>query len=238
MTLLLHEVLRKVKAGAKLFCPQGDARGDLDKFQVIAKTVVYAYEQGYISRIIPRMESISGQTYYNLVLVDGGLTFEGEGFLDQLSGQPTPADEELDGLLNRIQSYNIRDRWEKALSRRVTDPSGAITAARSLLETTLKWIILERGGGEPVENNKELFNRALDALGIVVQGQPVEKSIEGLRSIIWGIGEMRNRLGDAHGAVSSSAQATVSEAGFCVNLAGATALFLLEEFEASQAKRS
>lgn len=146
MTLLLHEVLRKVKAGAKSFCPQGDARGDLDKFQVIAKTVVYAYEQGYISRIIPRMESISGQTYYNLVLVDGGLTFEGEGFLDQLSGQPTPADEELDGLLNRIQSYNIRDRWEKALSRRVTDPSGAITAARSLLETTLKWIILERGG--------------------------------------------------------------------------------------------
>ncbi|MCO2757377.1 hypothetical protein FA292_03215 [Pseudomonas aeruginosa] len=73
---------------------------------------------------------------------------------------------------------------------------------------------------------------------MVVQGQPVEKSIEGLRSIIWGIGEMRNRLGDAHGAVSSSAQATVSEAGFCVNLAGATALFLLEEFEASQAKRS
>ncbi|HBO0245213.1 abortive infection family protein [Pseudomonas aeruginosa] len=237
MTLLLHEVLRKVKTGAKSFCPQSDARGDLDKFQAIAKTVVYAYEQGYISRIIPRMESVSGQTYYTLVLVDGGLTFEGESFLDQLSGQPTPADEELVDLLTRIQSYNIRDRWEKALSRRVTDPSGAITAARSLLETTLKWIIEERGG-KPIENNRALFNRAIDALGIAVKGQPVERTIEGLSSIIWGIGEMRNRLGDAHGAVSDSALPTVSEAGLCVNLAGATALFLLEEFEASQAKYS
>ncbi|WP_158713773.1 abortive infection family protein [Metapseudomonas resinovorans] len=233
MSLLLHEVLRKVKSGAKSFDPQKNADGDLDKFQAIAKTVVYAHRQGYISRIIPQMDYVLGNLSYNLILVDGGLTFEGECHLNELSGQPTPADEALSDLLTRIPSHNIRDKWEKALHRRVTDPSGAITAARSLLETTLKWIIEERGG-KPTESNRELFSRAIDALGIVVKGQPIEKTIEGLNSIIWGIGEMRNRLGDAHGSTSNSTLPTVSEAGFCVNLAGVTALFLLEEFEASQ----
>ncbi|WP_179057937.1 MULTISPECIES: abortive infection family protein [Pseudomonas] len=233
MNLLLHEVLRKVKSGATSFSPQKDASGDPDKFQAIAKAVIYAHKQGYISRIIPQIDSMSGHMSYSLILVDGGLTFEGECHLNELSGQPTPADDVLTDLLIRIPSYNIRDKWEKALHRRVTDPSGAITAARSLLETTLKWIIEERGG-KPTENNRELFSRAIDALGIVVKGQPVEKTIEGLNSIIWGIGEMRNRLGDAHGAASSSTPPTVSEAGFCVNLAGAAALYLLEEFEASQ----
>lgn len=234
MNLLLHEVLRKVKSGTKSFNPKSDSDDDIGKFQDIAKAAIYAQKQGYISRIIPHMESTSGQRNYNAILVIDGLTYEGECYLQEFSGQPTPCDEALSELLSRISSHNIRDRWEKALHRRVTDPSGAITAARSLLETTLKWIIEERGG-KTTENNKELFSRATDALGISVKGQPIERAIEGLSSIIWGIGEMRNRHGDAHGAGSNSAPPTVSEAGFCVNLAGAAALFLLEEFEASQA---
>ncbi|WP_025166005.1 abortive infection family protein [Pseudomonas taeanensis] len=233
INLLLHEVLRKVKSGVTSFDPEKDASGDLNKFQAIAKTIIYAHKQGYISKVIPQMDSMLGKLSYNLILVNGGLTFEGEYHLNELSGQPTPADEALSDLLTRIPSHNIRDKWEKALHRRVTDPSGAITAARSLLETTLKWIIEERGG-KPTENNRELFGKAIDALGIVVKGQPVEKTIEGLNSIIWGIGEMRNRLGDAHGATSNSMPPTAREAGFCVNLAGAAALFLLEEFESSQ----
>jgi len=44
---------------------------------------------------------------------------------------------------------------------------------------------------------------------------------------------MRNKHGDAHGVASDAIAPTKSEAGFCVNLAGAAALFLLEEFELS-----
>lgn len=69
---------------------------------------------------------------------------------------------------------------------------------------------------------------------IEVKGKPIEKTIEGLRLVIWGVGDMRNKHGDAHGATSSSAVPTPSEAGLCVNLAGAAALYLLEVFESDQ----
>ncbi|SDE96811.1 abortive infection family protein [Phytopseudomonas seleniipraecipitans] len=231
--ILLHEVLRKIHSGVKSFGPESSSPNDLKKFQDIAKTVVHAYSQGYIEKMIPRKESMSGNGYYAVILVNGGLTYEGERLLQESSGEPTPADEALAELLDRTPSYSIREKWEKALHRRITDPSGAITAARSLLETTLKWIIEQRGG-KAIESNKELFSRAIDALGVEVKGKPIEKTIEGLSSIIWGIGDMRNKHGDAHGAASSSIPPTKSEAGFCVNLAGAAALYLLEEFESGE----
>lgn len=233
MDILLHEVLRKIKSGSTCFEPSSDSPEDMKKFQPIAKTVIYARDNGYLERIIADRDPASIEGFYCAVLVSGGLTYSGEALLQEASGQPTPADETLTQLLERIPSYNIREKWEKALHRRITDPSGAITAARSLLETTLKWIIEQRGG-KPTENNKELFNRAIDALGIEVKGKPIEKTINGLNTIIWGIGEMRNNHGDAHGAASNSTPPTVSEAGFCVNLAGAAALFLLEEFESGR----
>ncbi|MEF2080725.1 abortive infection family protein [Pseudomonas aeruginosa] len=233
MDKLLHAILREIKTGVTSF-DSSSAGGDIKKFQDIAKAVVYAHDQGYVSRVIPHMESMSGQLRYDCILVSGGLTYLGEQTLIGLSGQPTPIDEAFSDILNRIPSYNIREKWDKALHRRITDPSGAITAARSLLEATLKWIIEQRGG-KPTENNKELFNRAIDALGIEIKGKPIEKTTNGLNTIIWGIGEMRNNHGDAHGAASNSTPPTVSEAGFCVNLAGAAALFLLEEFENGEA---
>lgn len=233
MDILLHEILRKVKSGSTCFEPSSDSSEDVRKFQPIAKAVIYARDNGYLERIIADRDPTSIEGFYCAVLVSGGLTYSGETLLQEVSGQPTPADETLTQLLGHIPSYNIREKWEKALHRRIADPSGAITAARSLLETTLKWIIEQRGG-KPTENNKELFNRAIDALGIEVKGKPIEKTINGLNTIIWGIGEMRNNHGDAHGAASNSTPPTVSEAGFCVNLAGAAALFLLEEFESGR----
>lgn len=234
MDRLLHEVLRDIKRGVTSFDASSSADGDIHKFQIVAKTIVHAHNEQYISRIIPHMESMTGQRLYNYILVDGGLTYSGEQILIELSGQPTPADDIFSDILNRIPSYNIREKWEKALHRRITDPSGAITAARSLLETTLKWIIEQRGG-KPTKNNNELFNRTIDALGIEVKGKPIEKTINGLNSIIWGIGDMRNNHGDAHGVESTNTPPTASEAGLCVNLAGAAALFLLEEFESGEA---
>ncbi len=234
MDILLHEVLRKIQLGTKSFNPVSFSLEDIKRFQGIAKTIVYAQGQGYLEKVIPRKESMSGNRYYAAILIVGGLTYEGECLLQEFSGQPTPADEILSEIFDRIPSYSIREKWEKALHRRITDPSGAITAARSLLETTLKWIIEQREG-KLTENNKELFNKAIDVLGIEVKGKPIEKTIEGLSLIIWGVGNMRNIHGDAHGATSNTPQPTVSEAGFCVNLAGAAALFLLEEFENGEA---
>ena len=230
MDVLLHEVLRKIHSGMMSFKSDSRSLDDINRFQSFAKAIVHAQSLGYIEQMIPHKEHYSGNGHYDLILVRGGLTHEGVLKLQEFSGQPTPVDETLADLFERISSHSIREKWEKALNRRVTDPSGAITAARALLETTLKWIIEQRGR-IPTDNNKELFSKAIDALGLVVKGKPIEKTIEGLNSIIWGIGDMRNKHGDAHGAASDAISPTKSEAGLCVNLAGAAALYLLEEFE-------
>ncbi|OGQ50656.1 MAG: hypothetical protein A3J24_04420 [Deltaproteobacteria bacterium RIFCSPLOWO2_02_FULL_53_8] len=230
--ILLCEALRKVSEGTMSFSPNGSSPTDLKKFQGIAKTIVYARDQGYIERVIASKDSTSGDLQYAEVLVIGGLTHKGERFLESISGSPTPLSEAFAEILDRFSSHSIQEKWEKALNRRITDPSGAITAARALLETTLKWIIEQRGG-KLTDNNKELFNKAIGALGLEVKGKPIEKTIEGLNSIIWGIGEMRNKHGDAHGAASDAIPPTKREAGLCVNLAGAAAFYLLEEFESA-----
>lgn len=231
MDVFLHEALRNIHSGVMSFKPESPSPDDIKKFQNLAKAIVHAHTLGYIEQMIPHKEHYSGHGHYDVILVRGGLTHEGALKLQEFSGQPTPVDESLADLFGRIPSHSIREKWEKALHRRITDPSGAITAARALLETTLKWIIEQRGD-KPTENNKELFNKTIDALGLVVKGKPIEKTIAGLDSIIWGIGDMRNKHGDAHGAASDAVAPTKSEAGFCVNLAGSVALYLLEEFEA------
>ncbi len=231
MDVWLHEVLRKINSGTITFEPEDSTSDGKKKFQSLAKALVHAHKQGYIDKIIAQTDFSSVNGDYAVVLVNGGLTYSGEQLLQQFSGQPTPLDESLADLFERVPSHSIREKWDKALHRRITDPSGAITSARALLESTLKWIIEQRGG-KPTDSNKALFSKAIDALGLEVKGKPIEKTIEGLSSIIWGIGDMRNKHGDAHGAASDAIPPTKYEAGLCVNLAGAVALYLLEEFEA------
>src|SRR5690606_18799312 len=103
-----------------------------------------------------------------------------------------PADNALDDLLSQLPSHVIREKWEKALFRRKDDPSGAITAARSTMEAALKWIIEQRGG-QPKNNNRDLFNDTINILGIETQGRPVESLMEGIDLIMRGVGNMRNK---------------------------------------------
>src|SRR5262249_6449853 len=54
-----------------------------------------------------------------------------------------PGDQGVSEVLAAIDSAHVRDAWHKALERRSTDPDGAITAARTLLETVCKHILDE-----------------------------------------------------------------------------------------------
>lgn len=47
--------------------------------------------------------------------------------------------------LSSIDSERVKRLWTKALERRVSDPDGAITAARTLLESVCKHILDDRG---------------------------------------------------------------------------------------------
>ncbi|RMH85973.1 hypothetical protein EA796_05920 [Pseudomonas sp. AOB-7] len=133
--------------------------------------------------------------------------------LDRLYSQVSPARPKPPVAIRALPAAVVEDLYE------VFSP----TSSRNPFRTeALRW-----------RNFLMFLLRAIDALGLETKGKHVERVIESLSSIIWSVGDMRNKYGDAHSATSISTPPTKAEAGFCVNLAGAAALYLLEEFELS-----
>jgi hypothetical protein len=66
--------------------------------------------------------------------------------LEHLEGQNrAPADAVVSDTLASFDADGVHAVWEKALARRRTDPEGAITVARTLLETVCKRVLDEAG---------------------------------------------------------------------------------------------
>ncbi len=75
--------------------------------------------------------------------------------LDFLEGNGrTPADATISDALQSFDAEGIHAVWEKALARRQSDPEGAITSARTLLETVCKRILDE--AGKPYTDTEDL----------------------------------------------------------------------------------
>jgi hypothetical protein len=66
----------------------------------------------------------------------------------------SPNDGNVSAALDRVNSGYVQEAWRKALERRATDPEGAITAARTLLESVCKHILDETG--TPYKDTEEL----------------------------------------------------------------------------------
>ncbi|MFZ8631725.1 abortive phage resistance protein, partial [Klebsiella quasipneumoniae subsp. similipneumoniae] len=67
---------------------------------------------------------------------------EFQELMDYLEGKnKAPADEDISDVLKRFDENGVHNVWIKALERRHADPEGAITSARTLLETVCKHIL-------------------------------------------------------------------------------------------------
>lgn len=58
--------------------------------------------------------------------------------LDRLSA---PSDQAIGDVLQKLDEQMIHARWKAAIERRASDPEGAITLARTLLEDVCKWVL-------------------------------------------------------------------------------------------------
>ena len=84
-------------------------------------------------------------------------------------------------------------------------PEGAITMARTLLESTLKTILDDRGiayqgSGDPLP---ALYKAVSGALGLApgtYSEQAFKQILGGCHSVVVGLGSLRNKAGDAHGS--------------------------------------
>lgn len=150
--------------------------------------------------------------------------------LDFLEGKnKAPLDQSTSQVLKQFDTEGVHSAWQRALERRTSDPEGAITAARTLLETVCKHI--------PYSSNKielhELYKLTANELSLSPSQhtEDVFKQIlGGCSAVVNGLGTLRNRLGDAHGKGKAPARPAPRHAELAVNLSGALCLFLISTF--------
>ncbi|MCM3443277.1 MULTISPECIES: abortive infection family protein [Metabacillus] len=134
----------------------------------------------------------------------------------------------------------IQNTWKKALSRKEEDPEGAITTARSLLESVCKHILEE--SGVTVDEKWEmpkLYKETQLILNLSPDGyteQIFKQILSGCSSIVNGVASLRNKLSDAHGRGTNVIVPDKKHAKMTVNLSGTIAEFLLTTWEEQNKK--
>ncbi len=130
---------------------------------------------------------------------------------------------------------HIHSQWQKALERKQLEPEGAITSARTLIESVLKLILDEQkigfnDGAELPDLYKEVA-KSLNLAPEQHQEQIFKQILGGASGIVSGLGALRNKLGDAHGKSKKSVKPLERHSELAVNLAGSMAIFLFKTFK-------
>lgn len=146
-----------------------------------------------------------------------------------------PADEEIASKLSTIDSEHVRGAWAKALARKNADPEGAITAARTLVETVCKHILDDAKRDYPDNADlPKLYHHAAEVL-YLSPDQYTTKLIKQIlgnsQAVVSGLAALRNSLGDAHGKSKDEMKPDSAQAELAVNLAGTISTFLVSVWE-------
>jgi hypothetical protein len=150
----------------------------------------------------------------------------------------TPSDAAITATVQAINSSYIQEAWQKALERRTTDAEGAITAARTLLESVCKNILDE--ANEAYDDSADLpklYTLTAKQLNLSPSQhteQLFKQILGGCQSIVQGLGAMRNRHSDAHGKGALGTTPASRHAELAVNLSGTMASFLLQTWEVNK----
>ncbi len=150
----------------------------------------------------------------------------------QLSRNPPPAVEQA--LLAAAREFNfdwLNREWGKAQRDLAVDPTRAITAASSLVESTLKHIISHRGRDLPADQSIQVLYKNVAKDLAPLSDENASDAVRGmtraLASLVQNIGAFRTKAGDAHGRGPNDRVATLSAAQLAVTSAGACCSYLL-----------
>lgn len=158
----------------------------------------------------------------------------------QLAG--APSDEAISDTLQALTPEEIHARWEKAMERRSSDPQGAITLARTLLEDVCKWILMEAGETYQEKDDLPALYRKLSKVLKLAPDDHTEQAFRQLlgscQQIVELLGSLRNKLGDAHSPGPKRARPLPRHAELAVNLSGTMATFLTSTWQARRGEES
>lgn len=159
--------------------------------------------------------------------------------IDFLEGtHKAPVDPVVSDVLQNFDADGVHKVWTKALERRHTDPEGAITSARTLLETVCKRILDETETEYDDKDDLPGLYKAVATKLNIAPSQHTEETFKrilgGATSVIEGLGSLRNKIGDAHGQGKKAVRPSARHAQLAVNLAGAMATFIVETWNDRQ----
>ncbi|CAA0129905.1 Uncharacterised protein [Starkeya nomas] len=185
--------------------------------------------------------------------IDGLLRHDGYtlALAGRISGSPfyavrvaptgSPADASISATLAAFDPTQVHARWTMAMERRGSEPAGAITLARTLLEDVCKWILEEAGETwQEADDLPALYRKLSKVLKLAPDDhtEQVFKQILGsCQSVVESLGALRNKLSDAHSPGPKRARPQPRHAELAVNLAGAMATFLVATWEARKEAR-
>jgi hypothetical protein len=155
---------------------------------------------------------------------------------DHIEGlHKSPSDDIASESLRTFDAAGVHDVWMKALDRRTQDPEGAITMARTLLETVSKRILDEIGiSYTDKEDLPKLYGIVSAQLNLAPNKHSedaIKAILGGAMNVVNGIGTLRNKLSDSHGRGGKvPVKPTERHAKLAVNMAGAIATFLVETY--------
>lgn len=153
----------------------------------------------------------------------------------------SPSDMGISEKLQDFDPEHLHARWQAALDRRDTDPPGAITLSRTLLEDVCKWILTEAEQDFDEGSDLPSLYRQMSKILMLAPDDHTEEIfkqiLSGCRSVVTGLGTLRNKLSDAHGTSPTRARALPRHAELAVNLSGAMATFLVSTWVARQREK-
>jgi integrase len=132
--------------------------------------------------------------------------------------------------LEEFNSPYMQEVWSRALARREADPGGAVTSARTLLESVCKHVLDEAGvpfrDGLPLPELYKLAALELNLAPSDKLGEIFNEMFEACAQLINNIGKLRNELSDSHGRGTFGMLPDWRHAELAVNLSGAVATYL------------
>jgi hypothetical protein len=146
-------------------------------------------------------------------------------------GGAAPSDIVVSASLEKFDASHVQAAWSKALDRRASDPEGAITIARTLLESVCKHILEE--AAVPFDDSPDitkLYKQTAEYLKLAPSQHTeviFKQILGGCTAVVEGLGALRNRLSDSHGKGKAGVKPAPRQAELAVNLAGALAVYLL-----------
>ncbi len=180
----------------------------------------------------PNTKLDSGRKRITEALAKNQLSYQTNGFITLAGSSPTT--KTLEEYFKAGDFASIEREFSRALEHIITDPHAAITAASSIIEAVCKTYIDTFDLIMPTKQSiVPLWKTIQGHLGLNVdrniEGDQYE-IIQGLSSIVDGVGAFRTHIGSAHGRGLQPPNITVAEARLGVNAAHTLVTFIMERW--------